>query len=151
MNKHPILLFLSIPLSLILVATAALAILPSLRAQAGPSFAAAARADAYIQDSAVDPTVSGLSIVAAVAATELPQPIISLPANNVLAALNSRPTSAGYSLVRDLDTDSDQVAPHRARFARTVVYLIPSMPQQTIHVVYVVDGPHHLCTIKTRL
>jgi hypothetical protein len=156
MNKHPIFLFLSIPLSLIFVAAAALVILPSLRAQTqAPVFAVGTDAyvqnSAYIQDAPADPSASGLAIVAAVAATELPQPIISLPGADVLAVLNKARILSGAGPVFRLDTDDDRSTPDPARSVRTLIFLIPGTPPQTMGVVYVVDGPHHLCTIKTGL
>jgi hypothetical protein len=150
MSKHPIFLFLSVPLSLIFVAAAALVILPLLRAQVEPAHSPAV-ADAYFQDSAADPSVSGLAIVAAVAATQLPQPIISLPAPDAIDALSKQHALPDYGLRWSSGASEGNTFFNRAHHARTVILLVSATPQQTIDVLYVVDGPRHLCSIKTRL
>jgi hypothetical protein len=150
MNKHPALLFLSIPLSLVLVAAAALAILPMLRAQA-QSAAFTAGSTAYVQDSSFNPSASvSLAIVAAVVASESPQAIISVPARDAVNVLAEDHASPDHELRWGLDTDGDAFL-NQARHTRTMILLVSGTPEQTISVVYVVDGPHHSCTIKTRL
>ncbi len=150
MNKHPLLLFLSIPLSLALVAAAGLAILPALRAQAQPAVLTASSAG-FVQDSAADPNASAsLAIVAAVVASESPQAIIALPTADAVNLIAKDQAPPDHEIRWGLDTDDDGFL-IQAHHARTMFLLISGTSQQAVSIVYVVNGPHHTCVIQTRL